>query len=50
MKCPFCNKDNTRVIDSRPADEKNSFEEDVSVMNATEDLLHMKRLKRSLLL
>lgn len=21
MKCPFCGKDNTRVIDSRPADE-----------------------------
>ncbi len=25
MKCPFCNKDNTRVIDSRPADENNSI-------------------------
>lgn len=25
MKCPFCNKDNTRVIDSRPADESNSI-------------------------
>lgn len=25
MKCPFCNKDNTRVIDSRPAEDNNSI-------------------------
>ncbi|MDF2907887.1 MAG: nrdR [Herbinix sp.] len=25
MKCPFCSKDNTRVIDSRPADDNNSI-------------------------
>ena len=25
MKCPFCAADNTRVIDSRPADENNSI-------------------------
>ena len=25
MKCPFCNHDNTRVIDSRPAEENNSI-------------------------
>lgn len=25
MKCPFCNHENTRVIDSRPADENNSI-------------------------
>lgn len=25
MKCPFCNSDNTRVIDSRPADDNNSI-------------------------
>lgn len=25
MKCPFCNHDNTRVLDSRPADENNSI-------------------------
>lgn len=25
MKCPFCGEDNTRVIDSRPADENNSI-------------------------
>lgn len=25
MKCPFCNKENTRVIDSRPADDGSSI-------------------------
>ena len=25
MKCPFCNQDNTRVVDSRPADDNNSI-------------------------
>ncbi|MEG1459706.1 MAG: transcriptional regulator NrdR [Acetivibrio sp.] len=25
MKCPFCGEDNTRVIDSRPADDNNSI-------------------------
>ncbi len=25
MKCPFCNGDNTRVIDSRPADDNNAI-------------------------
>ena len=25
MKCPFCNHENTRVIDSRPAEENNSI-------------------------
>ena len=25
MKCPFCGKDNTKVIDSRPAEENNSI-------------------------
>ncbi len=25
MKCPFCNTENTRVIDSRPVEEKNSI-------------------------
>lgn len=25
MKCPFCGSDNTRVIDSRPADDNNSI-------------------------
>ncbi|MDO5344284.1 MAG: ATP cone domain-containing protein, partial [Lachnospiraceae bacterium] len=25
MKCPFCNQDNTRVVDSRPADDNCSI-------------------------
>ncbi|MCC8066120.1 MAG: transcriptional regulator NrdR [Clostridiales bacterium] len=25
MKCPFCSQDNTRVVDSRPADDGNSI-------------------------
>ena len=25
MRCPFCNKDNTKVIDSRPAEDTNSI-------------------------
>lgn len=25
MKCPFCNKDSTRVIDSRPAEDNNAI-------------------------
>lgn len=25
MKCPFCNNENTRVIDSRPAEDNNSI-------------------------
>lgn len=25
MKCPYCNKENTRVIDSRPAEDNNSI-------------------------
>lgn len=25
MRCPFCNEDNTRVVDSRPADDNSSI-------------------------
>ena len=25
MKCPFCGRDNTRVIDSRPSDDNNAI-------------------------
>ena len=25
MRCPFCNKDNTRVVDSRPVEDTNSI-------------------------
>ena len=35
MKCPFCRK-TIRVIDSRPADDNTSIEEEDSVTTATE--------------
>ena len=25
MRCPFCNRENTRVVDSRPVEENNSI-------------------------
>ena len=25
MKCPYCNQDNTRVVDSRPVDDNNAI-------------------------
>ena len=25
MRCPYCNQDNTRVVDSRPVEENNSI-------------------------
>ena len=25
MKCPFCNQDNTRVVDSRPVEDNNAI-------------------------
>ena len=28
MKCPFCNQDNTRVVDSRPADDNTAIREE----------------------
>ena len=36
MRCPYCGNPDTKVIDSRPA-------EDVRVMNAAEDLRHTKK-------
>ena len=45
MKCPFCAEDNTKVIDSRPADDNSSAEEDS--VNAVENgLPHMKNWRR----
>jgi len=38
MKCPFCSSENTRVIDSRPADD--------NAMNVGSASQHMRRLKR----
>lgn len=43
MKCPYCGFEDTKVIDSRPADSK---KEDVeSVQTVQKDLQHMKLLK-----
>ena len=33
MKCPYCGEENTKVIDSRPAEENNA-----SVLSAKKDL------------
>ena len=43
MKCPYCGADDTKVIDSRPAEENNAIREDVSARNATSVLQHMKK-------
>ena len=37
MKCPYCGEENTKVIDSRPAEENNAIREDVSVLSAKKD-------------
>ena len=42
MKCPFCGLDNTRVIDSRPADDNSSYDGEDFVTNVEKDLLHMR--------
>ena len=43
MKCPYCGTDDTKVIDSRPAERTMPLEEDVSARNATSVLQHMKK-------
>lgn len=43
MKCPFCGHENTRVIDSRPAEENNSIRDEEYVMNVIRDLQPMRR-------
>ena len=48
MKCPYCSNPDTKVIDSRPAEDGNRFEEEEPVMSAGKDLLHMRRLRRFL--
>ena len=45
MKCPFCNQDNTRVVDSRPVEDTILSVAVVCVMPAEGDLPHMKRWK-----
>ena len=47
MKCPFCNQDNTRVVDSRPVEDTNSIRRRRCVMPAEGDLPHMKGGKYS---
>lgn len=47
MRCPFCYVDDTRVIDSRPADDGCSIEEEDSAMPVADVLRRMKRLRRS---
>lgn len=48
MKCPYCSNPDTKVIDSRPAEDRIRFEEEEPVMSAGKDLLHMRRLRRFL--
>ena len=45
MKCPYCSSENTRVIDSRPADDNNSIAEEDFAMIAESVLQPMKRWK-----
>ena len=45
MKCPFCNQENTRVIDSGRFRIITLSEEDASAMNVEKGLLPMKRLR-----
>ena len=44
MKCPYCSSENTRVIDSRPADDIRFAEEDFAMI-AESVLQPMKRWK-----
>ena len=45
MKCPYCSSENTRVIDSRPADDNNSIRRRRLAMIAESVLQPMKRWK-----
>ena len=45
MKCPFCNQDNTRVVDSRPVEDTNSIRRRRLCDACGRDLPHMKRWK-----
>lgn len=46
MKCPFCSSENTRVIDSRPADDNNSIRRRRLCDDVGSASQHMRRLKR----
>ena len=46
MKCPYCNNPDTKVIDSRPADDGSSIRRRVPVMSVESGLQLMKKLRR----
>ena len=46
MKCPFCNQDNTRVVDSRPAMTTLPSGEEECVMRVENDLPLMRKWRR----
>lgn len=48
MKCPYCSNPDTKVIDSRPAEDGNSIRRRRACESAGKDLLHMRRLRRFL--
>ena len=43
MKCPYCNNPDTRVIDSRPAEDGVLSDAAVHVMYAANVLRHMRK-------
>ena len=45
MKCPYCSSENTRVIDSRPADDNNSIRRRRLCDDCGKRLQPMKRWK-----
>ena len=46
MKCPYCNNPDTKVIDSRPADDGSRSVVAVPVMSVESGLQLMKKLRR----
>lgn len=50
MKCPFCAEENTKVIDSRPADDNNSIRRRRQCENVGSVLRLMRSWRRFLLL
>lgn len=43
MKCPYCGADDTKVIDSRPAEENNAIRRRRQCEKCTSVLQHMKK-------
>lgn len=50
MKCPFCAEENTKVIDSRPADDNNSIRRRRQCEKCGKRLQLMRSWRRFLLL